>query len=51
MIQSIKSIFEFLDEIQKIFCIIGVIYFFTYLQKENEEMERRTFENKRRDSL
>jgi hypothetical protein len=42
---------EFFDELQKYFCIIGVLYFFCYLQAENERMEKVNFGNKRRNSL
>jgi hypothetical protein len=48
---EISSIVQFFDELQKYFCIIGVLYFFCYLQQENEKIEKINFGNKRRNSL
>lgn len=48
---AITPFIEFFSELQKYFCIIGILYFFCYLQKENEIQEKINFGNKRRNSL
>ncbi len=48
---AITPFIEFFNEIQKYFCIIGILYFFCYLQQENERIEKVNFGKKRRNSL
>jgi hypothetical protein len=51
MIIDISSFINFFDELHKYLYIIGILYFFCYLQAEDERMEKVNFGNKRRNSL